>query len=120
MTFGQLLKEARKRGEKTLREVGHAAGLSTGNISDIETRRRKAPAVEVIRKIEAFLGITDGSLVKAAKAETDVQLEVKAIFRKRPELNLQLLRASDFYTEEELTEMITKMLEEKGSKNEQA
>jgi transcriptional regulator with XRE-family HTH domain len=117
MSFAQLLKEARKKGEKTLKEVGQAAGLSLSYVSDLEQRRRKAPALEIVRKIEVFLGITDGSLVRAAKAESDMQLEVRAIFRKRPELNTQLLRASDYYSEEELTEMIKGMLEKKGTKN---
>jgi HTH-type transcriptional regulator, competence development regulator len=117
MSFGQLLKEARKKAERTLKEVGQAAGLSLSYISDLEQRRRKAPAVEVVRKIEAFLGIKDGSLTKAAKAESDLQIEVRDIFRRRPELNMQLLRASDYYSEEELTVMITEMLEKKGNKN---
>jgi len=117
MSFGQLLKEARKKAEKTLKEVGQATGLSLSYISDLEQRRRKAPAVEVVRKIEAFLGIKDGSLMKAAKAESDLQIEARDIFRRRPELNMQLLRASDYYSEEELTAMITEMLEKKGNKN---
>jgi transcriptional regulator with XRE-family HTH domain len=116
MSFGRLLKEARKRSEKTLKEVGQAAGLSLSYVSDLEQRRRKAPATDVIVKIEKFLGITDGSLQKAAKRENDLQVEAKTIFRKRPELNMQLLRASDHYTEEELTSMINEMLEKKGKR----
>lgn len=114
MSFGRLLKEARKRSEKTLKEVGQASGLSLSYVSDLEQRRRKAPATDVIVKIEKYLGITDGSLQKAAKSENDLQVEAKTIFRKRPELNMQLLRASDHYTEEELTSMINEMLEKKG------
>lgn len=117
MSFSQKLKEARKKGEKTLKEVGQASGLSISYVSDLEQRRRKAPAIEIVKKIEIFLGIADGSLVKAAQAESDLQIEARTIFRKRPELNTQLLRASDFYSEEELTEMIKDMLEKKGPKN---
>ncbi|BET60305.1 helix-turn-helix domain-containing protein [Geobacter sp. 60473] len=117
MNFGQLLKEARKKSEKTLKEVSQAAGLSLGYISDIEQGRRKAPALETVRKIEAYLKITDGRLVKAAELEMDLQAEAKTIFRKRPELNMQLLRASDLYSEEELTAMITDMIEKKGTQN---
>jgi transcriptional regulator with XRE-family HTH domain len=118
MNFGQLLKEARKKSERTLKEVGQAAGLSISYVSDVEQRRRKPPGEEVIKKIETFLGITDGSLLKVAQSENDLQVEVKTIFRKRPELNMQLLRASDFYSEKELTEMINEMIKNKGTKNE--
>lgn len=118
MNFGQLLKEARKKSEKTLKEVSQVAGLSLGYISDIEQGRRKAPALETVRKVEAYLGVTDGRLVRAAQSEMDLQTEAKTIFRRRPELNMQLLRASDMYSEEELTAMITEMLEKKGTGNE--
>ncbi len=117
MNFGQLLKDARKKSEKTLKEVAKIAGVSLGYISDIEQRRRKAPAIDIVRKVEEFLGITDGSLVRAAQSEIDLQTEAREIFRRRPELNMQLLRASDYYSEEELTDMINEMLEKKGTKN---
>jgi len=120
MYFGQLLKEARKKSEKTLKEVSQVAGLSLSYVSDIEQRRRKAPAAEIVKKIEAFLGITDGTLVKAAQSEMDFTSEARDIFRRRPELNMQLLRASDHFSEEELTKMINDMLESKGSKNDRS
>jgi transcriptional regulator with XRE-family HTH domain len=119
MRFGQLMKEARKRKEKTLKEVSQVAGLSLSYISDIEQGRRKAPAEDVVKKIEAFLEIADGALAKAAKAEKNVQAEVKTIFRRRPELNMQLLRAADDCSEEELTEMINEMLKRKGHPNDE-
>lgn len=117
MNFGQLLKEARKKSEKTLKEVSQVAGLSLGYISDIEQGRRKAPALDVVKKIEEYLGITDGALARAAQSEKSTQTEVRTIFRKRPELSMQLLRASEFYTEEELTEMINEMMKNKGIPN---
>lgn len=120
MYFGQLLKEARKKSEKTLKEVSQVGGISLSYVSDIEQRRRKAPAVEIVRRIEAFLGITDGALVKAAQSEMDLSTEARDIFRRRPELNMQLLRASDCFSEEELTAMINKMLEDKGTKNDRS
>ncbi len=117
MNFGQMLKAARKKSEKTLKEVSQVAGLSLGYISDIEQNRRKAPALDVVRKIETYLGVTDETLVRAAQSEMKLQTEATTIFRKRPGLNMQLLRASDLYTEEELTEMINAMIEKKGTKN---
>jgi transcriptional regulator with XRE-family HTH domain len=117
MSFGGLLKEARKKQEKTLKEVSQVAGLSLSYISDMEQERRKAPSLDVVKKIEAFLGITNGALAKAAQAEMNMQTEVRTIFRKRPELNMQLLRAADYCSEEELTEMINDMLKKKGNVN---
>jgi transcriptional regulator with XRE-family HTH domain len=114
MKFGQTLKEARKRKEKTLKEVGMAAGLSLSYVSDIEQGRRKAPAEDVVRKIETFLEITDGSLVKAAQAEANIRSEVRTLLRKRPELNMSLLRAADDCTEEEINELIDEMLKRRG------
>ncbi|MBK5275282.1 MAG: helix-turn-helix transcriptional regulator [Desulfuromonadales bacterium] len=117
MSFGQLLKEARKKQEKTLKEVSQAAGLSLSYISDMEQERRKAPSLDVVKKIELFLGLANGVLVNAAQAEMNIQSEVRTIFRKRPELNMQLLRAADYCSEEELTEMINDMLKRKGHPN---
>lgn len=114
MKFGQTLKEARKRKEKTLKEVGKAAGLSLSYVSDIEQGRRKAPAEDVVRKIEEFLEINDGSLIKAAQAEANIRSEVRTLLRKRPELNMSLLRAADDCTEEEINELIDEMLKRRG------
>lgn len=114
MDFGQLLKAARKKSEKTLKEVSQIAGLSLGYISDIEQGRRKAPALDAVKRIEEYLGIADGALSKAAQSEKSTQTEVRTIFRKRPELSMQLLRASEFYDEEELTDMINTMMKNKG------
>ncbi len=116
MSFGQLLKTARKRQEKTLKEVSQVARLSLSYISDMEQERRKAPSLEVVEKIEEFLELKDGSLVKAAQAEMNMQLEVRTIFRKRPDLNMQLLRAADYCSEEDLTEMIN-VMKKKGHPN---
>lgn len=118
MGFGQLLKAARKQSEKTLKEVSQIAGLSLGYISDIEQGRRKAPALDAVKRIEEYLGITDGALAKAAQSEKSTQTEVRTIFRKRPELSMQLLRASEFYDEEELTDMINTMMKNKGMTHE--
>ena len=117
-SFGQMLKEARKREKKTLKEVSLVAGLSLSYISDMEQERKKAPAIDVVKKIEAYLKITDGSLVKAANAEVNPRHEVRTIFRKRPELNTALLRVAQDCTEEEVNELINEMLKRKGKLNE--
>jgi transcriptional regulator with XRE-family HTH domain len=113
MRFGQLLKKARKSQTKTMREVASEAGLSVGYISDIEHGRRKPPAVEVVRKIERYLKVTNGTLVKAAGKEWDLPTEAKTILMKRPELSMALLRASENLSEDDLT----KLIRELGKKN---
>jgi len=117
-SFGETLKEARKRGKKTLKEVGQVAGLSLSYISDMEQGRKKSPAIEIVRKIEAYLGITDGSLVKSANSEVNTRNEMRTIFRKRPELNTALLRVAEDCTEEEVNDLINEMLKRKGKLNE--
>jgi transcriptional regulator with XRE-family HTH domain len=118
-SFGQLLKEARKKKEKTLKEVSQVAGLSLSYISDMEQGRKKAPAIDVVRKIETYLEITDGSLVRAANAEGNIRNEVRTIFRKRPELNTALLRVAEDCSEDEINDLINEMLKRKGKQNEQ-
>lgn len=109
MSFGQLLKDARKRKAKTLREVSQAAGLSLSYLSDIERGRKKAPAKEIIEKIEIYLDIADKSLQKAAKNETDYRAEAKNFIKKRPELSMALLRATDGLSEEDVNFLIDNM-----------
>lgn len=118
-SFGQMLKEARKRKEKTLKEVSQVAGLSLSYISDMEQGRKKAPAVDVVKKIEKFLDVADGSLVKAANADGNLRQEVRTIFQKRPELNTALLRVAQDCSEDEINELINEMLKRKAKLDEQ-
>ncbi len=111
MKFGQLLKKARVREQKTLREVAINAGLSVSYVSDMEHGRRKPSSIDAVMKIEQFLNVTDGSLVKAAQKEKDfdVPSDAKEIYWQRPELSLALLRASTDLSEDEINELIEKM-----------
>ncbi len=111
MKFGQLLKKARVREQKTLREVAINAGLSVSYVSDMEHGRRKPSSVDAVMKIERFLNVTDGSLLRAAQREKDfdVPSDAKEIYWQRPELSLALLRASTDLSEEEINELIEKI-----------
>lgn len=119
MKFGKLLKEARKRHQKTLREVAANAGITISYVSDMENGRRIA-SVDVIQKIEAYLKVKDGSLVAAARKEKDfdVPIEAKALFWKRPELNMALLRASQDFSEEHINKLIKSLVKESNTDEE--
>jgi transcriptional regulator with XRE-family HTH domain len=119
MKFGKRLKEARKHHQKTLREVAANAGITISYVSDMENGRRIA-SVDVIQKIEAYLEVKDGSLVAAARKEKDfdVPSEAKALFWKRPELNMALLRASQDYSEEHINKLIKTLVNESDTDEE--
>ena len=109
MTFGQLLKQARKSQMKTLREVAEEAGLSLSYISDIEHGRRRPPDLEIVKQIEKFLNVEDALLVKAAKRRSNLPTEARKIFMQRPELNFALLRASENLSEDAITRLINQI-----------
>jgi transcriptional regulator with XRE-family HTH domain len=105
MNFGQLLKKARKSKRATLREVADAGGISIGYVSDIEHGRRRAPGMDVVRRIERYLTVQDSSLTKAAKATSDLPQEAKRIIGERPAV-MALLRASAELSDEEIDKLI--------------
>ncbi len=111
MKFGKLLKKARKAKEMTVWEVAAHAGITISYVSDMENGRRIA-SVDIIRKIEEYLKVKDGSLVATARKEKDfdVPSEAKALFWKRPELNMALLRASQDYSEEHINKLIQSLV----------
>lgn len=115
MSFGQLLREARKKARRTLREVSAATSLSISNISDMEHGRKKAPTEETIRKIENFLEIATGNLLRAAQNDSDASTEVKELISKRPPvLNLGLLRLTEGMSDEEVAAFILDLEKKKG------
>lgn len=67
--FADLFREAKRKKEITFREISKYTGLSISYLCDIEHRRRCAPSLEIVRKIEEVLWIDDGRLVKAASEE---------------------------------------------------
>ena len=110
--FNEILKEARKHQRKTLKEVGDYAGLSVTYVCDIEQGRNgKIPSIDALQKMEKFLSLSEGTLVKAAQKEKplDVPPDAKAIFWRRPDLSLALLRASQDKSDEEITKLIRTM-----------
>ena len=93
-SFGQALKEARKKRRATLREVAEKIGKSVGYISDIEHDRKRPPDLETVSRIEDFLLIDDGSLLNLARKIRSVKPRMMfRTFNENPDLSAALLRA---------------------------
>ena len=63
MTFGQVLKEARKQHGLTLKEVGDMAGVSKVTISGIENGKW-SPSLRTAMKISNHLGFSLDQIAK--------------------------------------------------------
>ena len=116
-SFGTTLKKARISKKATLREVGEYIGKSIGYISDIEHDRRRPPDLETVSKIEDFLGVKDGSLLKLAKTiRKNMKASLSKRLKQKPKLRYALLRAEKIYEDEDklnkLLEILNKLEEE--------
>jgi len=108
-SFGLTLKKARISKKATLREIGEYIGKSIGYISDIEHDRKRPPDLETVSKIEDFLGVEDGSLLKLAKKiRKNMKPSLSTRFKQKPKLKYALLRAEKIYEDED---KLNKLLE---------
>ena len=99
--FSRAWKQARLSANKTLRDVGKHLGLSVGYISDIEQGRRGAPDLETVRKYQAFIRITDNSLVMlASRLRTKIPPEILSKVQMKPLGAEMLYRLADMSDEE--------------------
>jgi transcriptional regulator with XRE-family HTH domain len=73
-TVGEMVRAARKRGRKSLRDVAGACAKSHGFISDLELGRRNATS-DVLRLIASYLEINPSHLIQASNAERISRLE---------------------------------------------
>lgn len=109
--FGEALKDARLKAEKTLRETGIHVGLSVGYMSDIEQGRKSAPDLETVRKLQDFLRVKgDKLVVLASEARTKRPTEIVQHIQNRPRLSDLLARARNL-SDEQLEELIAKASE---------
>lgn len=67
--FADLFRETKIGREITFREIASRCCLSISYLSDIAARRKPAPNLEIVAKIEQILGIKNGALVEAARRE---------------------------------------------------
>jgi transcriptional regulator with XRE-family HTH domain len=109
-TFGETLKKERVGKKVTLRELGTKVGVSVSYISDIEHGRKNPPNLEVVRKMEDFLGLKKGVLVSMANNIRSATEEFREKMRRRPQLSELLLRA-DQLSDEKLKKIIESMEE---------
>jgi len=108
-SFGELLKEERKRSRKKLREVSEFSGLSVSYISDIEQGRKGPPDTEVVRKFESLFSSEEDLLVRAAETERErMPTQVVSRLQERPFLSELFFRI-----EKEPDEKLKQWLEEK-------
>lgn len=68
-SFAELFREAKISKNTTFREIAKHAGVSISYLCDVQARRKGAPNLDIVQKIEESLQITDGSLARAASVE---------------------------------------------------
>jgi transcriptional regulator with XRE-family HTH domain len=66
MTLGSLLREARARGELSLREVERRTGISNGYLSLLETGLARRPSPDILAKLATLYGASYDLLMELA------------------------------------------------------
>ena len=111
VSFGNVLKKARKAQKATLRELGDAIEKSISYISDIEHDRKRPPDLDTVSKIEDFLKIEDGSLLNLARTiRNTAKQTMTQRLKMNPKLSTVLLRA-DNLPEDKKDHAMNKLLE---------
>jgi transcriptional regulator with XRE-family HTH domain len=106
--FAEVFRQARMKEKRTLREIGEHVNLSIGYLSDVEHGRKNPPDLETVKKIEKFLGVTNGELQSTAlRAKRHTHENITSRLRDRPQLRELLLRA-DSMDDDQLNELIDK------------
>lgn len=65
-TFGQYLRELRKKREITLKDLGKEVGLSQPYLSQIENGEKGIPSPDILKKLAGPLGVEYGELMYEA------------------------------------------------------
>lgn len=114
--FGRSLREARQAKRITLRKLGKHVDLSVGYLSDIEHNRKNPPKLDLVQKIEEFLGILDGSLVGLASViKRKMPKDLSSNIMLKPNLSGALLRVDEDIDADQVDELMNfvKQLERK-------
>jgi len=103
--FGDAFKRAKAAKRATLRELSKFTGKSIGYLSDVLQKRKGAPDLETVGRIEECLEIRDNRLLILAKQQraarpTDLIRRVTS----RPKLREALLRIENL-SDQELDEL---------------
>ncbi|MBU0995372.1 MAG: helix-turn-helix domain-containing protein [Proteobacteria bacterium] len=106
-SFGEALKKARTARRVTLRVLGEHVGKSVGYLSDIENSRKRPPTLDIVEKIEEYLGINDNLLVTlASNMRKKVPKEWTDRIMMTPKLSEALLRADEDLNDDEFDELM--------------
>jgi len=110
-SFAELFREARLEAGITFRVIAAHCGKTISYLSDVEHRRKHAPRLPIVAKIEECLGVTDGRLTAAARLE---RLEFAPIIRRavraRPAV-AELLENLDRISEKDLQSFLEVVLD---------
>ena len=106
-TFGDALREGRKKRNLTLRKMSEAVGLSISYLSDIEQGRRRPPTDDLVDRIEQTQQGHKGSLrALARKVENIPPIEKEKKIGSIPKLSEVLMRANEDLTEDEYMQLL--------------
>lgn len=78
-TLGQQIQDARKRRDKTLRELAREIDVAPSYLSDIENSKRN-PSDDILKKIAAAVNESFENLKKF-----DVRIDLKELVKQQPE-----------------------------------
>lgn len=107
--FAVAFRKARLTSDKTFREIAEHIGKSIGYLSDIENGRKNPPDKEIVKKIEEFLGVKDGSLSAIAEElRSTLPSNLNNLVRARPQLG-QLLLRGDELPDDELEKLLQEL-----------
>ncbi len=78
-----------------------------GYLSDIEHNRKNPPKLDIVHKIEEFLGVLDGSLVRlASMLKRKVPKDLSSNIKLKPNLSGALLRIDEDIEADQVDELM--------------
>lgn len=100
--FSMAFKKARINSGRTFRDMAKEVGKSIGYLSDIDSGRKHPPERLLVLKLERFLGVTDGHLVRLAdEHRINVPNNLKHIVSEKPQLGEFLLMSQTLLREDD-------------------
>lgn len=116
--FGDLLRAARKRSGKSMRDLARHLGVSIVFISDVERGNRAPLKPERIMSATEFLGVNpEPFLLAAAKSKGSFELDATGVSGKARQVGAALMRGWTNLGEGDL-EKIARIVRRRGGANE--
>lgn len=107
ITFGQLLRDCRRSGNVSQRDLATKVGVDYTYISKVENDRLQPPSAETIEKIAAVLGIPSTDLLMYARK---IPTEVRDTLHDNPDAIKFLSEASNMNLSNEEWGLLTEKL----------